>query len=68
MKFRLQFNNVTQKSEPIPNVTTRVPGFGSTETVEWLDSSKHFPGQYFVQIVDALVAWGYRRGKSVVSF
>jgi len=64
--MKLSFNNKTKKSEPIPNVVTRVPGFSGTHTVEWLDESMRFPSLYFATLVDALVSWGYRRGKSVV--
>lgn len=35
----LKWNNVTKMSEPNPGVDIRAPGFGDTETVEWLDPS-----------------------------
>ncbi len=51
----------------MPGVEIRVPGFGATESVEWLDTSKTSPGIYFATLVDAMVTWGYKRGKDVVA-
>lgn len=52
-------------SENNLGVDIEVPGFGETDTIEWLDLSKWQPGLYFSKIVEALVTWGYRRGKNI---
>ncbi|KAI6182927.1 hypothetical protein M3Y97_00433100 [Aphelenchoides bicaudatus] len=64
--MKLVWNNVTKRSENAPGVDVKVPGFGGTSSVEWLDPSKRSPGRYFQPIVDALSSWGYTRGKNVV--
>ncbi|XP_035678867.1 phospholipase A2 group XV-like [Branchiostoma floridae] len=43
-------------------VDIRVPGFGDTETVEWLDVSHASISSYFTNIAEALVKAGYTRG------
>lgn len=35
--MKLVFNNETKRSENTPGVDVKVPGFGGTFTVEWLD-------------------------------
>ncbi|KAL3860806.1 hypothetical protein ACJMK2_010873 [Sinanodonta woodiana] len=63
--MRLVYNNKTHKTSNSPGVDIRVPGFGDTDTVEWLDPSRFSVTSYFSQIVTAMVSWGYTRGKSV---
>ncbi|KAK6043855.1 Lecithin:cholesterol acyltransferase [Cooperia oncophora] len=63
---RLVFNSTTGMSSDMPGVDIRVPGFGGTSTVEWLDPSKASQGLYFFTIVDMMVSWGYSRGKNVI--
>ena len=49
-----------------PGVSTRTPGFGSTEAVEYLDPKfKHGDSDYFHDLVDALVEAGGARNRSV---
>lgn len=43
---------------------TRVPGFGTTETIEYLDTAQNLIA-YFKSIVDTLVSFGYEQGVSV---
>uniref|UniRef100_A0AC35FU39 Uncharacterized protein n=1 Tax=Panagrolaimus sp. PS1159 TaxID=55785 RepID=A0AC35FU39_9BILA len=38
--MRLVFNETTKRSEHAPGVDIRIPGFGGTESVEWLDPSR----------------------------
>lgn len=47
----------------MPGVDIRIPGFGRSEVVEWLDPSitKSLAGAYFKDIANALVAKGYVR-------
>jgi lysophospholipase-3 len=63
--FRLVFNTTTNKTSDMPGVIFRVPEFGNTTSLEWLDPSKTSAGLYFSTIVEQLVAWGYRRGKDI---
>lgn len=63
--IRLVYDNVTRKTQNAPGVETRVPGFGSSETVEWIDPSHASEGAYFVNIGNALVQNGYKRDLSV---
>ncbi|XP_052894493.1 phospholipase A2 group XV-like [Anopheles moucheti] len=64
--IRLEYDNVTRTSRNAPGVVTRVPGFGQSETVEWIDPSHASVGAYFVNIANALVANGYVRDKSIL--
>ncbi|CAB1323340.1 unnamed protein product [Coregonus sp. 'balchen'] len=43
----------------------RVPGFGQTFPLEYLDPSNYSVGMYFFTIVQALVEWGYTRDDDV---
>uniref|UniRef100_F1L2M6 Group XV phospholipase A2 n=1 Tax=Ascaris suum TaxID=6253 RepID=F1L2M6_ASCSU len=63
--MRLVYNATTGTTSNVPGVDTRIPGFGSTETVEWLDKSQASPGRYFTDIVEMLISFGYRRGKTL---
>ncbi|XP_052865995.1 phospholipase A2 group XV-like [Anopheles cruzii] len=63
---RLEYDNVTRTTCNSPGVVTRIPGFGQSETVEWIDPSHASVGAYFVNIANALVSNGYVRDKSIV--
>ncbi|KAK3608072.1 hypothetical protein CHS0354_031058 [Potamilus streckersoni] len=63
--MRLVYDNKTHKTSNSPGVDIRVPGFGDTDTVEWLDPTHLSVTTYFSPIVSAMVKWGYTRGKSV---
>lgn len=62
---RLMYDNQSRLTSNSPGVETRIPGFGNTSSVEWLDPSKTSYGAYYKDIVEALVAVGYERGISV---
>ncbi|GMT29367.1 hypothetical protein PFISCL1PPCAC_20664, partial [Pristionchus fissidentatus] len=64
--MKLVFDNDTKTSDNMPGVDIKVPSFGTTDAIEWLDTSKASQGRYFYDIVEALVSWGYSRGKDVV--
>ncbi|MPC34013.1 Group XV phospholipase A2 [Portunus trituberculatus] len=65
--MRLVYDNTTRTTKNSPGVMTRVPGFGSTSTVEWLDPSHHYPTSYFYDVVEAMVtgSLGYVRDFTV---
>ncbi|KAK2183869.1 hypothetical protein NP493_293g01023 [Ridgeia piscesae] len=67
----LHYNETTRKSSNYPGVTTRVPGWGTTKTMEYLDPSWTAwllgnMGAYAVHLVEGLLKWGYQREKTIV--
>ncbi|KAM7396230.1 hypothetical protein PAMP_019287 [Pampus punctatissimus] len=63
--IRLIYNRTTHTSSSPPGVDIRVPGFGQTFSLEYLDPSKRSVGMYFFTIVQTLVEWGYTRDDDV---
>ncbi|XP_023217052.1 group XV phospholipase A2-like isoform X1 [Centruroides sculpturatus] len=63
--MRLIYDNKTRMTTNAPGVDIRVPGFGNTSTVEFLDPSQISPSTYFSAIVNMLVSKGYTRGVDV---
>lgn len=68
--IRLQFNKTTGESHPYPGVHIRIPGWGTTETIEYVDPSwltflAGNTGAYFSTFVRKLLNLGYVRGKSI---
>lgn len=61
--MKLFYDNVTRTTSNTPGVTLRVPGFGRSEVVEWLDPSvtKSLAGAYFKDVANALATKGYKR-------
>ena len=60
---RLRYDNVTRTTSNNQGVETRIPGFGNTSTVEWLDPSQRSFSMYFANIVKHLLPLGYKRGR-----
>lgn len=54
---------MTRTTSNTPGVTIRIPGFGQSEVVEWLDPSitRSLAGAYFKDIANVLVKNGYER-------
>lgn len=63
--IRLIYDQVSRTSSAPPGVNIRVPGFGQTYSLEYLDPSKRDVGLYFFTIVQALAEWGYTRDDDV---
>ncbi|XP_051548930.1 phospholipase A2 group XV-like [Myxocyprinus asiaticus] len=63
--MRLLYNRTTHLTDAPPGVDVRVPGFGQTYSLEYLDPSKRSVGIYFFTIVQALVDWGYTRDDDI---
>lgn len=62
---RLTYDNETRTTSNSPGVETRIPGWGDSEVVEWLDPSHAGAGNYFKDIGNALVALGYQRNVTI---
>jgi len=60
--IKLQYDNETRTTSNSDGVEIRIPGFGNTSTVEYLDPSQRFFSIYFAKVVAKLVAQGYERG------
>ncbi|VEN56945.1 unnamed protein product [Callosobruchus maculatus] len=63
--IKLYYDNNTRTTHNPEGVETRVPGFGGTETVEWLDPSHASSGSYFNDVVATLVSLGHVRNKTI---
>jgi len=60
------------KNQNACGVETRVPGWGDTSSVEYIDPSWSAwllkdAGNYAHTLVDTLTGWGYKRGKNLVA-
>ena len=64
---RLVYNNKTSNFSNVPGVSIRVPGFGNTSTIEYLDPSVEGSGvgDYFNKLVSAMKTIGYKPGISI---
>jgi len=68
--IKLVYNSTTRQSSNVPGVATRVPAFGGTASVEYLDPSWSAwvladAGNYMKTFVDFFVENGYTRGKDI---
>jgi len=63
--MKLVYDPVTHRSSDNPGVETRIPGFGNTSTVEYLDPSQRFFSVYFANLVTHLIPQGYNRGSNL---
>jgi len=62
---RLVYNPDTHTTSDAPGVETRIPGFGNTSSVEFIDKSMRSFSTYFAMIVAGLVPQGYTRGENI---
>lgn len=63
--MKLVYNSTTRRTENAPGVETRVYGFGTTESVEYVDPARVMGTSYFDTLVKQLVAFGYERNKNI---
>ncbi|XP_038596694.1 phospholipase A2 group XV isoform X1 [Tachyglossus aculeatus] len=63
--IRLIYNKTTRATQFPDGVDVKVPGFGQTFSLEFLDPSKRSVGMYFFNLVESLADWGYRRNGDV---
>lgn len=61
--IRLVYNRTSRRSSNSPGVQVRVPGFGQTYTIEYLDYNKL--AGYFHTMVEHFVSVGYTRNETV---
>lgn len=67
--MKLTYDNGTRKTHNSDGVKIRLPEFGRTEEIEWIDSTPivdHFDsGAYYYHLAHALTNRGYVRGKNL---
>lgn len=63
--IKLIYDNKTRTTRNPDGVDIRVPGWGGTETVEWLDPSHAATGSYFTDIASTLVTLGHVRNVTI---
>lgn len=63
--MKLVYEAEAHRSRDNQGVETRIPGFGNTSTVEFLDPSQRFFSIYFATLVRHLLPQGYARGASL---
>lgn len=67
--MKLTYDNVSRKTNNTPGVEIKLPQWGKTEDLEWVDTTPvvdHYDyGAYFFYIAEALSNRGYSRGDSM---
>ena len=63
--MKLTYDNTTRKTTNNPGVEIRIPDFGNSTSVEWIDPSKASAGNYFATIADTILKFGYERNVSL---
>lgn len=63
--MRLVYDNVTRTTHSPPGVDIRVPGWGNSSAVEFIDPSLSSFGAYFKSVADVLVGAGLERDVSI---
>lgn len=63
--MRLIYDNVTRTTRSPPGVDIRVPGWGNSSVVEYIDPSLSSYGAYFKSVGDTLVGAGLERDVSI---
>ncbi|CAG9824467.1 unnamed protein product [Phaedon cochleariae] len=63
--IKLIYDNQTRTTRNNDGVDIRVPGWGETETVEWLDPSHASTGSYFTDVAATLVKLGHVKNQTI---
>ena len=63
--MKLLYDNNTRTTRNNDGVTLKIPDFGNTTSVEYLDVGRSSYALYFGNMVDALIDLGYERKKSM---
>lgn len=63
--MKLVYNSTSRTTSNQPGVEIRVQGFGSTESVEYVDPARLRGTSYFDTLVKELVSLGYERNKNI---
>ncbi|RZC35361.1 uncharacterized protein BDFB_006944 [Asbolus verrucosus] len=63
--IKLLYDKKTRTTRNNDGVDIRIPGFGGSETVEWLDPSHASTGSYFNNIANTLVKAGHVRNQTI---
>uniref|UniRef100_A0A6A7FRB0 Group XV phospholipase A2-like n=1 Tax=Hirondellea gigas TaxID=1518452 RepID=A0A6A7FRB0_9CRUS len=61
--MKLVYDSITRTTHDPRGVSVRVPGFGNTSTVEYLNEKRYY--SYFAYVADTLVSLGYERNKNL---
>lgn len=64
--MRLIYNETTRTTNNPEGVDIRVVGFGTTESIEFMDPVKLYGTSYFESLVERLVSLGYERNKNIM--
>ncbi len=59
--IKLVYDNVTHTTRNNDGVDVRVPGFGNSSSVEYLDPSMNSVSVYFAKVAQKLLLLGYER-------
>lgn len=67
--MKLIYDPMTRTTRNSPGVEFKLPPFGRTESIEWIDALPFVDhielGSYFNHIVDALIGHNYVRGENL---
>ncbi|GFS58213.1 phospholipase A2 group XV [Nephila pilipes] len=71
--MRLIYDPISRKTRNPPGVELRVPGFGETSSLEWIDPHKYFLpfikrmiySDYYIDIIEDLVKAGFKRNINI---
>lgn len=63
--MKLAYDNSTRTTSNNPGVEIRIPEFGNSTSVEWIDPSKASAGNYFATVAESILKFGYERNLSL---
>lgn len=63
--MKLVYDDKTRTTQSPPGVSIRIPGFGNTSTVEYVDPSQVSVTGYFNILVEEMVKSGYVKGINI---